>query len=95
MPNPVTWLNILSFILASMPDHPLSKGGWGAWEIAGRYSTIDLNDNNEYGGELRDITLGVNWYMENNLKLMFNYIQYDADNYNDDTIFQTRLQWFF
>ncbi len=86
-----------------MPDHPISKGGWGAWEIAGRYSTIDLNDNNEYGGELRDITLGVNWYMENNLKLMFNYIKYDADSYNDDTkykdqddaIFQTRLQWFF
>lgn len=86
-----------------MPDHPISKGGWGAWEIAGRYSTIDLNDNDQYGGELEDFTLGVNWYMENNLKMMFNYIHYDADNYNDDSkymdqddnIFQTRLQWFF
>ena len=28
------------------PAHPFSLegGGWGAWEIAGRFSTIDLND---------------------------------------------------
>ncbi len=86
-----------------MPDEPISKGGWGAWEIAARYSTIDLNDNDEFGGELADITLGLNWYMENNLKTMFNYIRYEADNYNDDsrykdqddTIFQTRVSWFF
>ncbi|WP_198265229.1 porin [sulfur-oxidizing endosymbiont of Gigantopelta aegis] len=86
-----------------MPDHPLSKGGWGAWEIAGRFSSIDLNDNGEKGGQLDDFTFGVNWYMENNLKLMFNYIRYDADSYEeypkyedqDDNILQTRLQWFF
>jgi len=86
-----------------MPDRPISKGGWGAWEIAGRYSTIDLNDNGEYGGEMDSITLGLNWYLENNLKVMFNYVNYDADNYGDDSkykdqddnIFQTRLQWFF
>ena len=29
-----------------MPANPFSLdgGGWGAWEIAGRFSTIDLND---------------------------------------------------
>ena len=87
-----------------MPDHPISRGGWGAWELAARFSTIDLNDNGEKGGEMDDITLGLNWYLENNLKFMFNYIHYDADNYEDkssrinsqdDDIYQTRLQWFF
>ena len=24
--------------------HPLSQGGWGAWELAARFSTINLND---------------------------------------------------
>lgn len=87
-----------------MPDHPISKGGWGAWELAARYSKIDLNDNGEKGGQMDDITLGLNWYLENNLKLMFNYVRYDADNYEDkdsrindqnENIYQTRLQWFF
>ncbi len=50
-----------------------------------------------------DYTLGLNWYMENNLKMMFNYIHYETEDYGDytkykdldDDIFQTRLQWFF
>ena len=87
-----------------LPDHPLSKGGLGAWELALRYSSIDLNDNGENGGEMDDITFGLNWYLENNIRLMVNYIHYDADSYKDsskyiedqdDNIFQTRLQWFF
>jgi phosphate-selective porin OprO/OprP len=32
--------------LGVVPEHPFSLdgGGWGAWEIAGRISTIDLNN---------------------------------------------------
>jgi len=86
------------------PDKPLSKGGWGAWEMGLRFSSIDLNDNNYNGGEMDDITLGLNWYLENNLKVMLNYINYDADNYidsskyvsdQDEHIVQTRIQWDF
>lgn len=48
-------------------------GGWGAFELAARYSTLDLNDNagvvggalpagGVRGGEQRIGTIGLNWY---------------------------------
>ncbi len=54
-------------------------GGWGAWELAGRFSTLDLNDNQGViggalpagglrGGEQRIGTLGINWYPNQVLK---------------------------
>jgi phosphate-selective porin OprO/OprP len=48
--------------------------GWGAWEIAGRVSTINLNDDNVRGGSMTDLTAGVNWYWNPYTKLVFNYI---------------------
>lgn len=58
---------------------------YGAWEIALRYSNINLNDADIHGGEEHDITLGVNWYIHQQLRLMFNYIFVMTDlNANDD-----------
>jgi len=48
--------------------------GKGAWEVAVRYSHLDLNDNNISGGILDDITFGVNWYTNAYTKVVFNYI---------------------
>lgn len=48
--------------------------GWGAWEIAGRVSVLDLNDANIRGGSITDLTAGVNWYWNPYTKLVFNYI---------------------
>lgn len=58
---------------------------YGAWEFALRYSNIDLNDADITGGEEHDITVGVNWYIHQKLRLMFNYIYVITDaNANDN-----------
>ncbi|MDK1030696.1 MAG: porin [Planctomycetia bacterium] len=49
-------------------------GGRGAWEVAGRYSFLDLSDAGIAGGQLRDFTLGLNWYLNPNTRIMWNYV---------------------
>jgi len=67
------------------PTHAVDDGGIGAWEIAGRYSYINTNQGAipadvqtatlNHGGELNDFTVGLNWYLNSNAKLQFNYIR--------------------
>lgn len=49
-------------------------GGSGAWEVAARFSWLNLNDNGIQGGQLTDWTAGVNWYWNPYTKLVFNYV---------------------
>ncbi len=72
---------------------PTAKSG--AWELAARYSNLNLNDGVVTGGEMDNWTLGVNYYMNANARLMFNYIGVDTDDNadNDDPgIFLMRAQ---
>jgi phosphate-selective porin OprO/OprP len=64
-----------------IPANPFSLwgGGWGAWEIAGRISTINLNDllgttNGVAGGQQTIYTAGLNWYVNANVRFMFDYL---------------------
>ncbi len=71
----------------------LSKaGGAGAWEVAARFSKIDLTDGPIAGGELRDWTAGVNWYLNPNARVMWNYTRADLDKVGTANIFQMRFQ---
>lgn len=53
--------------------------GPGAWEIAYRYSYLDLNDAGINGGVAADHTVGLNWYLTPYVRLMFNYVHSHAD----------------
>jgi phosphate-selective porin OprO/OprP len=70
----------------------------GAWEVALRYSNVDLNDGSISGGEENNITLGVNWYSKYQWRIMANLIKVDTNttsNEKDPTIVQVRAQYFF
>jgi phosphate-selective porin OprO/OprP len=54
-------------------------GGLGAWELATRYSAIDLNQANVRGGHEQNVTVGLNWYVDTNVKLMGNYVFVSTD----------------
>jgi phosphate-selective porin OprO/OprP len=47
--------------------------GWGAWQVAARYSYLDLNSKGVNGGRVHDMTLGLNWFLNPNMKLQWNY----------------------
>jgi len=71
----------------------------GDLELAVRYSYINLNDKDEHGGSQTDYNIGINWYLANEFKLMFNYVlayPKDTDKYDGMLqIFQTRFLFAF
>ena len=66
--------------------------GLGAWEVAARYSQIDLSDSGVSGGRLKDITLGLNWYLNPNMRIMWNYVRSKLDGVGDANLALMRLQ---
>jgi phosphate-selective porin OprO/OprP len=76
--------------------------GAGAWELGVRYAFLDLNDQDIWGGEMTDITVGLNWYMTPNARIMFNYVNSSVENIGAEgtdagsaNIFETRFHIFF
>jgi phosphate-selective porin OprO and OprP len=49
--------------------------GWGAWEVALRLSTVDLSGGAASGGRQIDLTAGLNWYINDESRLMLNYVR--------------------
>jgi phosphate-selective porin OprO/OprP len=70
------------------------EGGTGAWQIAARYSHIDLSDSGISGGELDTVAAGLNWHLNPNTRVMWNYVFADpSDRYSGQaSIFQMRFQ---
>jgi len=51
-----------------------AKGDWGGFEIAARYSYLDLSDEMVRGGKMWDVTAGINWYLFPDTRVSLNYV---------------------
>ena len=67
-----TYKNSLSGFGSVKPNNNYGENGWGAIELAVRLSRMDLTTAN--AGTLEDITVGINWYLNPNTRVMFNYV---------------------
>jgi phosphate-selective porin OprO/OprP len=61
-----------------LSDGPIVNGK-GAWEVAARYSFIDLDDANIQGGRLHNFTIGLNWYLNAYTRVKWELIQANLD----------------
>lgn len=83
------WNAATGVFAAPRPAKPFSFAGdgLGAWELAARYSVADLNSDEALlpaaggirGGEQRSVTVGVNWYVNNNVRFLFDYQAVEVD----------------
>lgn len=76
------------------------KRRFGAVELALRYSSLDLVDQGVLGGKGDDLTVGLNWYLGRNVRLLFNYVHVDSEQRrtgddDDPEIVQARFMVFF
>ncbi len=91
------------------PNKPFSikDGGMGAWELAFRIANLDASDgdvdaiptaNNQ---KVDEITVGVNWWLTQNFRVMLNYERFEFDEdipqagsspIGDQSLFYTRIQ---
>jgi len=91
------------------PRHPFALGGegWGAFELVARYGELDIDEDafpvyadpslSAHGSQAWG--LGLNWYLNSNLKLVFNYTDASFDggapagkDREDEQAFFSRLQ---
>jgi phosphate-selective porin OprO/OprP len=95
------------------PRNPFRAGtnAWGAWEIKARYSVNNLNAyifdanpaNRVRGGEQRIFSTGLNWYVNRNVRWLFDYSFVDAERLDssdlqagqDFSVLAARMQFSF
>lgn len=80
-------LGIFDRVVPQNDWQPWKDGGCGggAWEATARLSYIDLSDANIDGGQLADVTLGLNWYINHYTRFTFNYIHAFLDRAGTET----------
>jgi phosphate-selective porin OprO/OprP len=91
---------------------PFALGGVGAWEILARYSTLDLSwragapgsacaSACVRGGAQKIWSIGLNWYLSDNIRFLLDYMHVDVDKLNSSgaqigqtfSVVGTRLQF--
>jgi phosphate-selective porin OprO/OprP len=59
--------------------NPVTRGGWGGWELAFRFDKFDYGDAPK-GSVAHSYTGGINWYLTDWSRVMFEYIDWHTDN---------------
>lgn len=82
------------------PNSIVGRNGIGAWQLASRYSMIDLNNEYIQGGEAQSLTVGLNWFPTSTLRFSANYVtvlDVDGGAHHDQepSLVQVRGQWAF
>jgi phosphate-selective porin OprO/OprP len=62
-------------------SRPVGQGGWGALELASRYSIVDLTDAGITGGTMRTFSMGANWWLSPRAQFSCNYRFIGLDRY--------------
>ena len=73
------------------------NGGLGAWEVAARYSFLNLNQGElpASARDVQDFTFGLNWHLCPNARVMWNYVHSWVDGSGVDSgvdVFLMRFQ---
>lgn len=89
------WSSVNGGFNGVRPSRPfsLAKSTWGAWELAARYSVLDLNDHEGSpgappppggvrGGDQKISTIGLNWYPNNVVRFLLDYQWINVDRLN-------------
>ena len=71
----------------------MEDGGIGDWEAVWRWSNLDFSDLAP-NQEIDTWTIGLNWYLNKNIRAMLNYSNAELDDDNVDVI-ATRFQFAF
>ena len=72
---------------------PLRRSNGGAFEVVGRISNLDLNDEGVEGGKVLDFSAGLNWYANATSKVMLNFIRSRVDGVGKANILLLRYQY--
>ncbi len=90
-------------------DFNPEKGNWGALELAGRVGKLNIDDDTypnfasstASASSIEEKIIGLNWYLNQNLKINFDYAQNSFENgatagdRPDEQVFLTRVQFKF
>jgi phosphate-selective porin OprO/OprP len=65
----------------------VKQGGWGAWELSARFSSLDLTDGLVDGGEMEIFSLGLNWWLTPifNVNMNYRFVDNDVGGINGDS----------
>ncbi len=69
-----------------------TQKGFGALELAARYSHVDYSDGIIFGGIMDDLTLGINWYLNPCARISFNYTRAQVQSVGFADIGQIKFQ---